>query len=368
MAHEPINVLHIDSGREWRGGQQQIAYLLQGLSGKHCPQSVICPSSSQLKKVCSNYHIPCISVPLRGEFDLKSAFAIASISRYFSVNVVHAHCAHSLALSQIARLFYHKPRLVASRRVDFSVYKKMIGAFKYSNPLVDQIVCVSGAIRDILIRDGIDPKRVQIVYSGVDLSKFSNALPLDRKQLDIPDHHTIIGTVAALADHKDYPTLLQAARHILNQRQDVTFLALGDGPDKKPLQELAKELELGSGFRFLGHYENVGSILKMFDIFVLASKTEGLGTSIIDAQAVGLPVVATRAGGIPELINHNKTGLLVTPCQPIQLANALLQLINDNGLSRLLAAQGQQTAGYFNWRRMTEETLNVYQNVLDTAY
>ncbi|MDZ7725841.1 MAG: glycosyltransferase [candidate division KSB1 bacterium] len=367
MENEPLKLLHVDAGREWRGGQQQIAYLLKGLSERGYLQYMLCPVQSGLNDICREYSIPCYNALLRGEFDVRSMRTIALLSRFYGINVLHAHCAHSLALCQGSRFFYHKPRLIAARRVDFSVRKKVIGAWKYKNPRVDRIICVSKAIERILIRDGVPPDRLTTVYSGVDLQKFADSVPVRRAELDIPQHHFVIGTIAALADHKDYPNLMHAARLVLDQRRDITFLALGDGPEKTKLELLARDLDLGTQFKFMGHQTDVGSFLKAFDLFVLASKTEGLGTSILDAQAAGLPVVATRAGGIPELIQHHRSGLLVRPRQPFELAEALLKLLNNKPLCEKIARQGKKHASRFDWRHMAGKTAEVYREVLDSG-
>lgn len=366
MGTEPqVGVLHVDPVTEWRGGQQQIVYLFERMLAKGWRTEIVCQPESRLAEFCRERNLPFFALPMRGEFDLKAAFKIACHARHNNFRILHLHSAHALTLGIWAKLFNHNLRLIAARRVDFSVRKPLIGVLKYNNRLIDRIVCVSENIKRVLISDGVDPQKLTVIHSGVDLHKFDSVVASDLKnELGIPGDHLVVGTIAALAGHKDYPTLLRAAKQVIERFDKVTFCAVGDGAQKEKLLALHWQLHLGQRFMFLGFRSDVGALLKMFDIFALTSHKEGLGTSVLDAMIVGLPVVATSAGGIPEMIEHGANGLLITSRNDSGLAAALLDLLNNAELRKRLGQAAQQSVQRFDISETVAKTLQLYQSLL----
>jgi glycosyltransferase involved in cell wall biosynthesis len=366
MVHDAKpGVLHIDSERTWRGGQQQVAWLVEGLRARDWPTALACPRGAVLAERGRARGWPVHEIAMRGELDVAAGRRIAAIARGGGLEVLHAHSSHALALGLWARLFDSRLRLVASRRVDFPVGGHFLSRLKYSTGVLDRIVCISAAIRAQLVADGVPAAKLVVIPSGVDTRRFAGVRPPPgfRRSLGIPNGHLVIGTVAALADHKDYPNLLRAARLVLEREPDVTFVAVGDGPLHATLVALANELDLGRRFLFMGFREDVGAFLKTFDIFVLASKTEGMGTSVLDAQAVGLPVAACRAGGIPEIVVDRETGLLVPPGDPAALAAALLELAADAALRASLGAKARAAAAAHDVGRTVAAHMDLYREI-----
>jgi glycosyltransferase involved in cell wall biosynthesis len=358
-------VLHIDSEHTWRGGQQQAAWLIEGLRARGWPTALVCPRGAVLAERAGARGWPVQTIAMRGELDIAAGRRIALLARAAALPILHAHSSHALALGLWARLFDRRLRLVASRRVDFPVGAHFLSRLKYSSGVLDRIICISAAIRAQLVADGVPPAKLTVIASGIDTRRFAGVRPPPgfRRSLGIPNGHVVVGTVAALADHKDYPTLLRAARLFLERSPDATFVAVGDGPLGAQLAALAQELGLGRRFLFMGFREDVGSFLKSFDVFVLASKQEGMGTSVLDAQALGLPVVACRAGGIPEIVADRETGLLVPPGDPEALAAALLELAGDPGLREALGARARKAAAAHDVGRTVEDHLALYREI-----
>jgi glycosyltransferase involved in cell wall biosynthesis len=302
---------------------------------------------------------------MRGELDAAAGRRVARVARAAGLGNLHAHSAHALAIGLWARLFDRRLRLVASRRVDFPIRKNAFSRLKYSTAALDRIVCISEAVRAQLLADGVPAGKLVVIPSGVDTRRFAGVRPPPhfRRSLGVPGGHLVVGTVAALADHKDYPTLLRAARMVLDAEPDISFLAVGDGPLHQQITDLARELDLGKRFLFQGFREDVGCFLKVFDIFVLASKTEGMGTSVLDAQALGLPVVACRAGGIPEIVSDRVTGLLVPPGDPQALAAALLEVANNAELAIALGAAAKKAVQEHDVSRTVDKHLALYRSL-----
>lgn len=359
-------VLHVDTERAWRGGQQQAAWLLQGMLERGLPAALVCRPGSVLEERARANGWPCHAVAMRSELDLAAGVAIARIARRGGFTILHLHSGHALALGLWAKLFAPRLKLVASRRVDFHLRGHALSRLKHTTGLLDRIICISDAIRRVLIEDGVPPRKITVIHSGVDTHRFDGVRPPPhfRHSLGIPDGHLVVGTIAALADHKDYPALLRAARLVLDQEPGVTFIAVGDGPLRAELQALARALDLGRGFLFAGFREDVGSFLKTFDIFVLASKLEGMGTSILDAQAAGVPVVACRAGGIPEIVRDRGTGLLVPAGDAGAIAGAVLELARHPELRVALSSEARQAVRDFEVSLTVARHLDLYRDLL----
>ncbi|GAB6094747.1 glycosyltransferase [Desulfatiferula olefinivorans] len=365
MGDNDFSVLHVDTEKNWRGGQQQAAYLFERMHAVGMNTAMVCKKGSSFETYCNKHNLPCHAIPMYGEFDITAGYKIAALCREKGFRILHLHSSHALALGLWAKLFNRSLRLVAVRRVDFHIKKNFLSRFKYSTALLDVIVCISEGIKKVLLEDGLPEEKLVTIHSGVDITKFQFA-PLSgniKKEMGIPDDHRVVGTIAALSNHKDYPNLLHAARRLVDRNDHVTFCALGTGPEENSIHRLADDLKLGSRFIFAGFRNNVGDFLNIFDVFVLASYEEGLGTSILDAQAVGLPVVACRSGGIPEVVADGINGILVPPRDPDALAAAIETLLNDPDKRALFGRRAKQDVEAFSIDHTVEKNLLLYKRL-----
>ena len=363
----PIKVLHIDTEKSWRGGQQQAAYLFQSMHDSGYQTALVCQPGSAFKKFCTDKILPFLSIRMNGEINFVAGFRIAQFCRKRKFDILHLHSAHALSIGLWAKFFYNELKLIAVRRVDFHIKKNRFSHFKYKNKYLDKIVCISNGIKKVLLEDGITEDKLTTIHSGIDIHKFKNVKPTKdfKNKLGIPQNHILIGTVASIVGHKDYPNLLKAARIVIDKMDNVTFCAVGDGPGKNKIVQMANKLELDKRFIITGFRRDVGNFLKSYDIFVLASKMEGLGTSILDAQAVGLPVVGCNTGGIPEAVQHKQNGLLVPPRNSEELAKALIELASDENKRQKLGKTAKRTVQEFAIEKNIEKNLQLYKKLLN---
>lgn len=361
MANDKIRVLHIDAEFSWRGGQQQVVYLLEGLLNRGYTTKIICQPNSEFHTYCKRKNLPVHPVRMVNELDIVAGFRIAAITRKEKFNVIYAHSAHALSIGLWTKLWNPPLKLIALRRVDFHLQHNILSHVKYRTRLVNKIICISDGIKKVLLTDGIAENKLITIHSGIDPHKFDSVKPYKdfHSAFDIPEDHLIVGTVAALAKHKDYPTLLQAARIVLDQEKKVTFVALGTGREEQKIMERANHLNLRDHFKFLGFRKNVGAILKRFDLFVMASKWEGLGTSILDAQSIGLPVIATNTGGIPEIVRDDLSGILVPPKNPEKLAESIIHLMHDRALRDKLSRCAISEVKRFSIERVIDKNIEL---------
>jgi len=354
-------MLHINSARTWRGGEQQTLWLCRGLQHRGHRVLLACPPASPLMERARQAGLVVCPVKMRGEWDLQAARELTGIIARERITLIHFHTAHAHTLGLLAARRAGAPLRFLTRRVDFHIHGHLLNRWKYG-PALTAILAISEGIRRVLLEDGLAPQRVITVPSGIDLDRLREAgdpEPL-RRELGVPREALVVGMVAALAPHKDHRTFLKAAAAVKKVLPGVRFLIVGEGQLEAELRELSESLGLSREVIFTGFREDVLELTGMFDIFVLSSYLEGMGTSLLDAMGLGRPIVATRAGGIPEIVREGQNGLLVPARQPEQLAEAIVKLGKDEDLRRRMGALGKELVKDFSVRRTVERTEAVY--------
>lgn len=363
METRPLNILHVDAELGWRGGQRQATYLYEGMLGSSALAGFVCRPDSALQRYLESNGLDYQAISWWGEADLRAAFLLARYARRKGFQVLILHSSHALSWGLLARLFAPRLKLVAVRRVDFPIGRNILSRLKYR--LADRVVAISDNVRHVLMNDGVPESKIVLIRSGIDLDRFTGLVP-DREfrvRWQIPQHAILVGTVAAFTGHKDYPTFIRAAALAAAKNSRLQFMAVGDGALLASMRELANESGVGGKIVFPGRQEDVRPFLQALDIFVLASKQEGLGTSVLDAMAAGKPVVATRAGGIPEMVEHIQTGLLVPSRDPESLAKAILDLAGDPVRRASMGEAGRVRAAGFDYRAMVARYLDLLEGL-----
>ena len=311
---------------------------------------------------------------MRGEADALAILALKRLMRREQISIVHCHTSHAHTLGAVAAALIgkaHRPKVVVSRRVDFSIFRRSFFGLNHIKYLhgVDQYVTVSHAIRDVLIKDGIPGERIVTVHSGIDLARITEAPDRTealRAELEVPAGDKLVGNVAHMADHKGQRYLLDAIPQILTAHPNTTFAIVGKGELREDLEAQAAALGIAERVRFPGFRTDVPSLLKAFDLFVMPSHMEGLGTSVLDAMAADCPVVGTEAGGMPEAIEHQQTGLVVPIKDPPSLGRAVCHMLSHpDQAAKMAAAARRKVEAEFSTDAMVEGTLAVYRALLN---
>jgi glycosyltransferase involved in cell wall biosynthesis len=230
---------------------------------------------------------------------------------------------------------------------------------------VDCFICASEAIRQMLVADGVPEARTVTVHEGIDLDRVTTAPRANlHEELFLPHQAPVVGNVAALVPHKGQRHLVEAAALVVRKVPDARFVVAGEGELRQSLERQIREHRLEKHVFLAGFRPDVLSLHKAFDIFVMSSITEGLGTSLLDAMAAGKPIVATATGGIPEVVDDGVTGFLVQPRDNRGMADAIVKLLKDDDLRQRMGLAGLKRARErFSADRMLRETLRVYQRV-----
>ncbi len=357
--------LHVDTARTWRGGQNQVLTTVLGLRALGHRTMLVAHSGGELRQRAAE-GLDLIPLAPKTEMDLSAAWRLSRILKQLRPDIVHAHDPHAVAMAALALSMstqLAKPPLVASRRVDFHLKGNSLSRWKYRQ--VDCFICASEAIRQMLVSDGVPAARAVTVHEGIDLARIDAAPAANlHEEFWLPHHAPIVGNVAALVPHKGQRHFIEAARLVLPHVPDARFMIAGEGELRPGLEKQIRDHHLEKHVMLAGFRPDVLSLHKAFDIFVMSSVTEGLGTSLLDAMAAGKPVVATTAGGIPEVVVDGETGFLVPPRDHQAMAEAITRLLKDDDVRKRMGAAGRARAeSWFSAERMVQETLRVYQAV-----
>jgi len=357
--------LHIDTARTWRGGQNQVLVTVMGLRALGHRTMLVAHPDGELRERARE-GLDLIPLAPKTEMDLGAAWRLSRLLKQLKPDVVHAHDPHGVAMAALALSMstqLAKPPLIASRRVDFHLRKGAMSRWKYRQ--VDCFICASEAIRRMLVADGVPEARTVTVHEGIDLDRVASAPRANlHEELFLPHQAPIVGNVAALVPHKGQRHLVEAAALVVRKVPDARFVIAGEGELRPSLERQIKEHRLEKHVLLAGFRPDALSLHQAFDIFVMCSITEGLGTSLLDAMAAAKPIVATATGGIPEVVDDGVTGFLVQPRDDRAMADAIVRLLKDADLRQRMGLAGLKRAREkFGAERMLRETLRVYKRV-----
>jgi len=360
-----LSLFHIDAGREWRGGQRQSLLLVRQLVRKGYPVWFIVQPGSPLHDKAKAENLPVWPLRMRSEFGLLAALRLAVRMKRRGCVLAHFHDAHAVSVGSMAAGLAGVPIRIIARRVDFPLKRNFLSRRKYVRK-VDAVIAISEGVKRVLVGSGLEPDRVSVVPSGIDFSVYQSGLPRDylHKEYRFDAGDYLVGIVAQLEDHKGHRYLIDAAKILKDKTRKVKIVIVGEGSLRMELTHQVQDLNVKDVVYFMGFREDIPRILSSLDLFVLSSHLEGLGSSIMDAMACRLPVVATRTGGIPELVKNDKTGLLVPPRNPKALAEAILALYHDKRRAARLAKAGYDFVHRnFSAEAMADKTLAVYERI-----
>lgn len=355
----PISVVHVNAETTWRGGENQVFLLASGMhQQRSC--AVACVSGSPLAVRVQQAGVPVLAIP--GDRGLRSVLALRRIIREQRPELLHAHTSRAHQLCLLAAIGTSVP-VAVTRRVDFPLKRGPFASWKYRGRKVF-LVAISQAIRQVLIAGGVDAPRITLIPSGIDFAMLDVAPRRDpRRVFALPDDALVVLNVAALSDHKDQATLLRAWAQIERDHARAHLIIAGEGELREPLTNLVNELGLRRA-GLVGYRQDVPGLMKGSDLFVMSSHLEGLCTSIMDAKRCGLPVVATAAGGIPEVVRDGIDGTLVAIRDAPALAKVLGHYLADTALRQRHGDAAREDSARFSAAAMVQAYLGFYRDLL----
>jgi glycosyltransferase involved in cell wall biosynthesis len=298
-----LRVLQVDSGREWRGGQNQVRLLCRELAGRpEIGNRLITAVASKLAHRARADGASVIETSWDMGLSPSAWFALGRAVTEFQPDIVHVHDSHSLSLAAWLRRWRRMREpyvLIAHRRVDFHIRRRSQW-FR-----ADRIIAVSEGVKRVLTEDGVSERDIVVIHDGIDPAEVrasAASAPDIRMRLGLPLDVPLAINVAALVDHKDQRTLIRAAAAARTRAPTLHWAIAGEGPLRDALQQEIANLGVGDIVHLLGYVEPVDALIREAKVFVMSSKEEGLGSVVLHALALGTPVVATAAGGLPEVV------------------------------------------------------------------
>jgi glycosyltransferase involved in cell wall biosynthesis len=364
-----VRILHISSARTIGGGERHLADLANALVGRGHEVYAALPLRSPLRKELGAVPSQNIfTLRLRNALDLPSALKLSRLVRDHRIEIMHAHVARDYPLAALATRRNRPAKLIITRHVLFPINK--LHAVTLSH--IARVICVSQAVKDSLLAQKIFPaSKINIIPNGIDFQRLDASLKnFDRedfrRRMKVPPSSLLVGTVGELKKQKGHEDFLRAAAIIARERRDAHFIIVGADPTRTgeyqtSLQRLTAELQLTTRVHLAGWLDNIAPLLSALDVYVSASHTESFGLAIVEAMALGLPVVATETAGAGEIISPGDAGVLVPVGDVEALGSAVLRLLGDEyeriRIGKLGCAKARTS---FSLERMVEETEKIY--------
>jgi glycosyltransferase involved in cell wall biosynthesis len=306
-----------------------------------------------------------VSCNPRLEADPRAALRLRRIIRNRRIELIHAHTAHALGLAAVANVGSGVP-LVAARRVDFHLRRNLGTQWKYGRAAA--VIAISRAVADILAADGIEPSKIAIVPDGTDVHRRITPASSDALlALGVKQNAPLVVQVAQLVPHKDPVNFVRAIAAGRERVPTIQALLVGEGELRMSVENTIRALGLTGVLHVAGYRSDADGLLAAADVAVLSSREEGLGSVLLDALLLGKPIAATRAGGIPDVVEHDVTGLLAPVSDARALGENIAKLLIDRSLAQRLGAAARARAAEFSVERMAARTLAVYDRVITRA-
>lgn len=368
LAGEPVSqVLFISNHADIvGGGELSLLTLLEGLDRSHWSPTVVVPGDGAVAARCRVLGLATHAIPLPGLRRpgfamLRCITALQALIKRTGASLLHANGSRAMFYAGVAGRLMDRPVIWHVRIADL-------------DPVLDRLLVALACV--VIVNSHavgrrfpwVPPDRIRCIYNGVDLARFSpRKPPLGlRRSLGLPEEGPVVVSVGRLVAFKGYSYLLEAARRVQDAMPGIHWVLVGDGELRIELQAQCRSLGLESQVHFTGWREDIPEILALAELFVLPSLAEHFGRVVIEAMAMAKAVVATDAGGVPEIVIPGETGLLVPTAQPKALAEAILSLLDDPSLAARLGASGRRRVeATFTLSRHVEQVEALYMEALD---
>ncbi len=355
----------MNAGEVWSGIEQRIFFIARYLKKKGIYCALAVSPASPLWSKAEKESIPLHPLPIRKKLDFRGIAGLRTVLKKEKIDILHTHRSTDHWIGALA-VQWLPVKVVRTRHNFTSIPENLCNSILY-HTWTHHFILVAEKIRENVQKIGIPPSRITVIHSAVDVEKFPGRKGVLRKELNIPREAPLIGMVGRIREHKNYPLFLEFACLLLRDFPTAHFVIAGEGPLEEVIRGRAETMGLRERIHFIGGREDVEDVISSFDVFVLTSKIEGSPAVIKEAMLCGVPVVASDVGGIPEIIETGKEGLLVEPGNPLRIKEAVEFFLTHSGEKNKMTEKAKRKIlRYFHPDTLGEKTLEVYEKVLRT--
>jgi len=361
-----MRILHVEKQHRMSGQTKRVLLAAVGLRERGHEVALLCPSHSALGREARSAGLAVFHLGMSGVRLYLGTRAVRRFARQNHFDIVHAHGSRDHLLAALALVGAKRPVLVRTKHNQVPLHRGVFSRWVYGR-LTSHLIAVSEAVRDGLVRDGLPSENISIVRDGVDTHRFRPGPKSERvmEEFRLRHEHIVVGAAGRFGSGSMNSETLAEAMHRVAQRMlRVRFLLPGRGNER--LRARVDALGLTDRAFLPGFREDMPDLFSVMDIFVQPNVKAALGTALLEAQAAGKPVVATRVGGHPEAVRDGETGLLCPPRDPVALAEAILRLAADEALRRRMGRWAREhIEERFSGERMVRELEALYRGLLD---
>lgn len=370
---EPLKVLHIIGGGEFGGAERHILNLFGALDPKTVEITVCCLFDKPFAQIASSAGIRSLAFPMRHKGDFGVIGKLAALILNNGFELVHTHGVRANLLGRLAARQAGKKKVITTVH---SLLEKDYPGFFYrlansmterlTRSLTDHFIAVSGGLKEQLVSQGVPEEKITVIYNGIVAEEFNPGPKAGsiHEEFGLDAAASLVGIVARLHPVKGHRFFLEAAREVLQQRPDVHFLVIGDGPLRPSLEEMAAQLGIAGRVIFTGFVEDIPAVMNELQLLVISSLWEGFGLTAVEAMALDVPVISTEAGGLPEVILHGETGLLVPPANSTALARGIVWMLDHpEAVAEMTLKAGVAVREKFTAAVMARRTEELYRRL-----
>lgn len=372
-----LRVLHVIGGGEFGGAERHILNLATAMDPNQVEVSVCCLFADPFVQLAREAGIRAYSIPMRHKLDFGIVTKLRDSIAGENIDIVHTHGVRANLVGRLAA------RMAGVETVVTTVHSLLVQDYpdvfsrlanmlieKASRGLTTHFIAVSGGLQKALIQQGIPEQRITVIYNGLNSQLFrkSDSAGKWREQAGFSPGTPLVAMVGRLHPVKGHRYFLRAAAEILKERTDVHFLVVGSGPEGDRLEEYTRKLGIQDHVTFTGFVSDVSELMPDLNLLIVPSLWEGFGLTALEAMAVGVPVVATSVGGLPEIVEHGTTGLLVPPADEAGLTRGIMWMLDHPQEAVEMAAAAKAAAEEkFTATSMSRRTEEIYRRLTSKA-